>query len=189
MALNDIGLCSRALIRLGAQPISSFADGSAEAEICNALYPQARDALLSSYGWNFATGQIELTKLDETAIGELKDVFALPNDFLRALSAGNGAVSYGLDYRIMRGKLYANSDQVVLTYIFRADESESPEFFNSVLISRLAAEFCIPLTENTSRFETLTRLAETEFSRARQLDAQQDRPQKLRSFPLTDVRG
>jgi hypothetical protein len=189
MALNDIGLCSRALIRLGAQPISSFADGSTEAEICNALYPQARDALLSSYGWNFATGQIELTKLDETAIGELKDVFALPNDFLRALSAGNGAVSYGLDYRIMRGKLYANSDQVVLTYIFRADESESPEFFNSVLISRLAAEFCIPLTENTSRFETLTRLAETEFSRARQLDAQQDRPQKLRSFPLTDVRG
>ncbi len=189
MALNDIALCSRALIRLGAQPITSFDDGSAEAEICGALYAQSRDALLSSYGWNFATGQVELSALNEEAIGEYSNVFALPNDFLRALTAGSGAKSSGLDYRIMRGKLYTNATQVVLTYIFRPDEAEFPPFFDSVLISRLAAELCIPLTENTSRFETLTRLAETEFSRARQLDAQQDRAQKLTSFPLTDVRG
>ena len=189
MALNDIALCSRALIRLGAQPITSFDDGSAEAEICGALYPQSRDALLSSYGWNFATGQIDLLALNEEPISEYSNVFALPNDFLRALTAGSGTKASGLDYRIMRGKLFTNATQVVLTYIFRPDESEFPPFFDSVLISRMAAELCIPLTENTSRFETLTRLADTEFSRARQMDAQQDRAQKLTSFPLTDVRG
>lgn len=89
----------------------------------------------------------------------------------------------------MRGKLYTNSTMVILTYIFRADESAFPPFFDSVLIARMAAELCIPLTENTSRFETFSKLAETEFSRARQLDAQQDRPQRLKNFPLTDVRG
>lgn len=189
MALTDIALCSRALIRLGAQPITSFDDGSAESEICGALYAQSRDALLSAYGWNFATGQVALSALSEEPIGEFSNVYALPNDFLRALSAGTGNQTRGLDYRIMNGKLYTNASQVNLTYIFRPDESEFPPFFDSVLIARLAAELCIPLTENTSRFDTLTKLAETEFSRARQLDAQQDRAQKITSFPLTDIRG
>jgi hypothetical protein len=190
MALNDIAICSRALIRLGAQPISSFDDGSVESEICGALYAQSRDALLSAYGWSFATGQVELSALDETPSGEYRNVFALPNDYLRALTAGsgNGSTS-GLDYRIMHGKLYCNSVTVLLTYIYRANESEFPPYFDSILISRMAAELCIPLTENTSRFDTLMRLAETEFSRARQLDAQQHRPQRLKQFPLTDVRG
>ncbi len=189
MALTDIGLCSRALIRLGAQPITSFDDGSAEAEICGALYPQSRDALLSAYGWGFATAQIELAQLTETPIGGYKYAYALPNDFLRGLSAGSDALSHGIDYRIMRGNLYSNSEKIILTYIYRADESEFPPFFETALIMRLAAELCIPLTENTSRFDAMMRIAETEFSKARQIDAQQDKPQRLRSFPLTDVRG
>jgi hypothetical protein len=188
MALNDIALCTRALVRLGAQPISSFTDGSAESEICGALYAPMRDSLLSAYGWSFATGQVELTQLDETPIAEYQKAYALPNDFLRALSAGNNVKARGMDYRIMRGKLYANADKVILTYIFRPDESEFPPFFDSALISKLAAEFCIPLTENTSRFETFYKLAETEFARARQIDAQQDRPGRIENFPLTDVR-
>jgi len=188
MALTDIALCSRALIRLGAQPITSFTDGSAESEICGALYDQSRDALLSAYGWNFATKQMTLTQLTEDGSGDLKNVFALPNDFLRALTAGSNGVNSGIDYRIQQNKLYTNASEIILTYIYRADEFEFPPFFDSVLISRMAAELCIPLTENTSRYETFLRLAETEFSRARQLDAQQDKPQRLKSFPLTDVR-
>jgi hypothetical protein len=189
MALNDIALCARALIRLGAKPISSFTDGSAESEICGALYGPTKDALLSAYGWSFATGQVELTKLDEETIGGYQSVFALPNDYLRALSAGSGLNAKGLDYRIMRGKLYTNADTVYLTYIFRADEGEFPPFFDAALISRIAAELTIPLTENTSRFETFTKLAESEFARARQIDAQQDRPSRIERFPLTDIRG
>jgi hypothetical protein len=89
----------------------------------------------------------------------------------------------------MRGKLYTNADTVYLTYIFRADEGEFPPFFDAALISRIAAELTIPLTENTSRFETFTKLAESEFARARQIDAQQDRPSRIERFPLTDIRG
>lgn len=189
MALTDIGLCSRALIRLGAQPITSFDDGSSEAEICDALYEQAKDALLSAYGWSFATAMQELTQLAEDPINGYKYAYALPNDFLRGLSAGSGALSHGVDYRIMRGKLYSNSEQIILTYIYRADESEFPPFFETALILRLAAELCIPLTENTSRFDAMMRIAETEFSKARQIDAQQDKPQRIKKFPLTDVRG
>lgn len=51
MALSDVALCSRALIKIGAAPITSFDDENAEGEIAGALYPQVRDALLSAYAW------------------------------------------------------------------------------------------------------------------------------------------
>ena len=57
MALSSIELCSSALIKLGADGISSFEDASAEARVAARLYPIARDALLCAHPWSFATAQ------------------------------------------------------------------------------------------------------------------------------------
>jgi hypothetical protein len=188
MALNDIGLCSRALIRLGANPITSFDDGTAESEIAGALYAPVRDALLSAYPWTFASGQMTLTKLSEAPLADYQSAFQLPNDYLRAISAGNGGKGRGANYRIARGALHTNLEDVMLTYIFKPEEEEFPPFFDMALITRLAAEFSIPVTENTSRKQALYKLAEQEFARARQIDAQQDSPNALENFTLIDVR-
>lgn len=188
MALNDIGLCSRALIRLGANPITSFNDGTAESEIAGALYGSTRDALLSAYPWTFASGQVVLTKLNDAPVADYKNAFQLPSDYLRAVSAGGAGRGRGLNYRIARGALHTNAENVTLSYIFRPEEEEFPPFFDVALITRLAAEFSIPVTESTSRTETLYRLAEQEFARARQIDAQQDSPNRLENFTLIDVR-
>lgn len=163
MALNDVALCSRALIRIGAAPITSFTDGTAQSEIAGALFASVRDALISAYGWSFATGQAALTPLVTPPIADYSNAFQLPNDFLRALSAGNGSRGRGLHYRIARGALHANATDVILTYIFRPAEEEFPPYFDQVLITRLAAEFCIPVTENTARAEALYTLAEREY--------------------------
>jgi hypothetical protein len=189
MALNDVGLCSRALIRLGAAPITSFADGTAESEIAGALYSPTRDAMLSAYSWSFAYGQMELTPLVDSPVADYQKAFQLPNDYLRAMSAGQGGRGRGLHYRIARGALHTDAAAVTLSYIFRPEEEEFPPFFDMALIARLAAEFCIPVTENTSRAEALYRLADVEFARARQIDAQQDSPNRIENFSLTDVRG
>lgn len=189
MALNDVGLCSRALVRLGAAPLTSFSDGTAESEIASVLYAPVRDALLSAYPWSFATGQVQLSKLNETPEADFQNVFQLPSDYLRAISAGNGGRGRGLTFRIMRGKLYTNADDVILTYIFRPEEEEFPPFFDTALIAKLTAEFCIPVTESTSRAETLSRLSDREYQNARQIDAQQDTPSRLENFTLIDVRG
>ena len=188
MALTDIALCARALIRIGAAPITSFADGSAESEIANALYPQVRDALLSSYAWSFATGQITLGELSSAPLADYAHAYGLPNDFLRALSAGSGTRGRGLNYRLSAGALHTDASDVVLTYIFRPDESAFPPYFDQALITRLAAEFCIPVTESTSRTESLFTMAEREFQRARQIDAQQDTPGRIEDFTLIEVR-
>ena len=46
MALNALQLCSRALVKIGENPISCFDDGTSESEVSNALYGFTRDALL-----------------------------------------------------------------------------------------------------------------------------------------------
>ena len=188
MALSDIGLCSRALVRIGASPISSFDDGTAEAEIAGSLFSSVRDSLLSAYPWTFATGQVALTKLSEAPIADYQNAFQLPNDFLRAISIGSNDRGRGGRYRIYRGVLHSDLDEVTLTYIFRPEEEEFPSFFDMALISRLSAEFCIPVTESTSRAKTLFDVSAQEFARARQIDAQQDTPNHLENFTLIDVR-
>lgn len=188
MALNDIALCSRALIRIGAAPITSFTDGTAESEIAGALYAPARDALLSAYAWSFATGQVALNLLETPPVADYQNAFQLPADFLRALSAGTGMRGRGLNYRIARGQLHCNTDSVVLTYVFRPEEEAFPPYFDQALIARLSAEFTIPVTENTSRAEAYFRLAEAEYERARQIDAQQDTPGKIEDFSLIKAR-
>ncbi len=188
MALSDIALVSRALIRLGAAPISSFEDGTAGAEIAGALYAPVRDSLLSAYAWNFATGQIALTKLETPPQADFLHAFQLPLDFLRAMSAGCGGRGRGLVYRISGHQLHTNSDTVMLTYVYRPEEGTFPPYFDTALIARLSAEFTIPVTENTSRAETMFRLAEQEFEKARQIDAQQDTPGRIEGFSLIKAR-
>ena len=188
MALDDIGLCARALARIGVHPITSFADGTTESEIAGLLYAPLRDAVLSSYPWNFATRQVSLTRLATPPNADYQYAYQLPNDFLRAISAGAGGRGRGVHYRISRNELHTDADAVLLTYIFRPDETGFPPYFDSVLMTRLAAEFCLPLTENTSRAELLSKLAEIELAKAKQIDSQQDSPSRLEHFTLIDAR-
>lgn len=189
MALTALALCSRALIKIGAPPVASLDEGTAEAEVAANLYPSVRDALLSSHPWSFATGQAALPRLAAVPQADFAHAFQLPASFLRALSAGAADRGRGIPYRIAEDRLHANAPEVVLTYILRPDESAFPPFFASALIARLAAEFCIPLTESSTRAELLYRLADAELRHARQVDSQQDTPRAIEGFPLVDIRG
>ncbi len=189
MALSAIALCARALIKLGANPITSFSDGSVEAGIAGALFPSIRDALLSQYGWGFATTSATLARLAEGPQTDYAYAYQLPTGFLRALSAGSGTQSRGLNYRIAKGKLETNAEDVTLTYLFAPAEEDFPPYFDAAIIAKLSAEFCIPITENTQRAEALYKLAEAEFAKARQVDAQQDTPNRINDFSLINARG
>ena len=188
MALTSIALCSRALLKTGCRSITSFDDGTAEAEVAGNLYPSVRDALLSSYPWSFATAQASLPRLVATPVADYDFAYQLPTDFLRALSAGAGR-GRGLEYRIHENRLHTNASEVVLTYIFQPDEREFPPFFDQALIARLAAEFCVPLTDSTSRTEALLKVADNEFKQARSVDAQQTTIEAIDDYPLIGARG
>ncbi|HBH27143.1 MAG TPA: hypothetical protein DDX54_07080 [Rhodospirillaceae bacterium] len=185
---TPVNLATQALIGIGAKPISAFDDGSAEAEIAGALYDGVRDGLLSAYTWSFATGQVAPARLAGTPLADYPYAFALPTDFLRAVSVGSGGRGRGVPYRVARGALHARAESVVLTYIFRPEEAAFPPFFAQALIARLRAELCIPLTENTDRAAAMAALADDAFGRARQVDAQQDTPKRIEDWSLINAR-
>ncbi len=189
MALSSIALCSRALLKIGANTIASFKEGTVEAEVAANLYPSVRDAMLSAYPWSFASCQTALAQLAATPVADYTTAYQLPADFLRALSAGINGHGRGIDYRVAENRLHTNSSGVVLSYIFRPDESEFPPFFDQSLIARLAAEFCVPITESTSRSESLYKLAEIEFRNAKMIDSQQDSPGRIEDFTLIEARN
>jgi hypothetical protein len=188
MALNSIELCSSALIKLGADSISSFEDGTAEARVASRLYPLVRDAMLAAHPWSFATKQATLARLAAAPVADFAHAYQLPVDFLRALSAGDAARGRGLVYQIINRQLHTGAESVILSYVFRPSEGDFPAYFASALVTRLAAEFCLPLTEDTSRAERFTRLAEAELKLAKLVDSQQDTPPRVEDYTLIEAR-
>ena len=76
----------------------------------------------------------------------------------------------------------------MVNYQRRVPETDLPPFFVPLLVTRLAAEFCIPLTEGSSRAMDLYRLAEAELRTARLIDSQQTTPQAFDDFTLIEAR-
>ncbi len=188
MAMTSIEICNTALLKIGAAPIASFTDATAEADVAARIYPITRDALLAAYPWSFTLAQAVLTAESAVPTADYAHSFALPTGWLRVISAGIGRAGRGLDYRVQGQKLLADAESLTLTYQRSVPESEFPAFFLGVLITRLAAELCLPLTEGTSRAESLYQLAAAELRLARLLDSQQSTPRRVEDFTLVEAR-
>jgi hypothetical protein len=188
MAYSDLDLCSQVLVRLGAQPIASFSDGSAEATVAQRLYYLVRDGLVSGHPWTFSIAQAALTNAEEASSQDYAWRHPLPPDCLRVISAGPYRSGRGLDYRVQGSFVLSNQSSITLTYQYRVPESDYPAFFAAALVARLAAEFCLPVTESASRAEVLRKSADIELRQARPVDSQQSTPRRVEDFTLIEAR-
>ena len=189
MTHTAVELCGIALTKLGATPFAEFTAATTEAEVASRLYPAVRDAVLSAHPWGFSLAHAALEAEGTEPLADFRHSFSLPADFLRAVSAGTGGRGRGLVYRIVGPRLLANAPSLILTYQRQAPESDFPAYFAQALITRLAAELCVPITANAGRALELLRLAEAELRLARLLDSQQATPQAVEDFTLVGARG
>ena len=188
MNYTAISLSSRALVKLGASDIASFNEATTEAKVAAQLYDPTLEGLLAQYPWRFALAQSTLNRLAQNPTADYQYAYQLPNNLIRILSAGNGYKSSGLNYKIVKERLYTNAEHVVISYIFRPSEDLFPPFFVSALIAKLAAEFCLPLTESTTRTDYMLKLADEELKAAKLADSQQSVPSCFQDFSLIEVR-
>ncbi|GBD42679.1 hypothetical protein HRbin40_00134 [bacterium HR40] len=186
---TDVDICAKALVKLGARPIASLDEPTVEAQVARELYPTVRDALLASYPWSFTVAQARLVRDTAAEPGDFACAFFLPPDMLRSISAGAGNRGRGLVFRIRGNRLLTDAPEVTLTYQRRVPENQFSAPFVAALVAKLAAEFALPLTENTARAESLQRLAVEEIRLARLLDSQQATPMRVEDFTLIEVRG
>ena len=136
--LTKIDLCSMALLKLGESPIQSLTDDSAASQLSRTLFDTVVDALMALHPWRFATQELKLVKNTDGN-------FLIPSDVLRVLKS---------DGRVIGDKIVSASDKINIIAITKTSPEKFPSYFASLVATRLAMEFCIPLLGDQFTFLT-----------------------------------
>ena len=179
-ANTAVDVSSRALILIGASPITSFEDGTSEALIAANMYEDIARSALVNCRWRFATNQAVLNRLSEQPTGRYTAAYQVPSDSLMIhATTVNG---FNIEYQTYGDKIYCDTDtssEVVLDYTFRATEQNWPSYFVVAVQFELAAIFASSLAQDASLAQLMAQQAQVSMMRARTLDSQQQTTRKL----------
>lgn len=170
--LTKIDLCSMALLKLGEAPIQSLSDDTASAQLARTLFEPITDALIASHPWRFAISQLDL-------VPDADGNFVIPTNVLRVLKS-NG--------NIVGNKIISPSDKITITACVRVDVDKYPSYFVSLVATKLAMEFCIPLSGDQNVFRMLTALYESELQSAKFIDSTTTFGTQISDFSLINAR-
>ena len=180
VANSDIDIASRALVLIGAEPITSFTAQSTEATVANAIYEDMVRTTLCSSRWRFATNQAELNLLTATPTGRYDRAHQLPADLLMLHAVTvNDAV---IEYNVYGDKVFsdsASSDSLIADYTFRALEQDFPSYFTVALQFSLAAAFALGIARDEQLSSVLEGKGAQVLQQAKTLDSQQQTTRKL----------
>ena len=179
-AQSAVDVCSRALILIGAEPITSFDDGNNEALIASNMYEDVARASLLNTRWRFSTNQAVLNRLSDAPTGRFDAAYQLPSGWLmtHVVTVNDTPI----EYQTYGDKLFCNeaaSSELVLDFTYRADEQGWPSYFTIAVEYELASVFAVSLARDQSLAQLMTQQAATSMMRARNLDAQQQTTRKL----------
>lgn len=169
---TKIDLCSMALLKLGEKPIQSLREDSASAQLARTLFDSVVDTLLSVFPWRFATQTIELIKNSD---GD----FVIPADVLRIIKC---------EGKIVGNKIINSADTMNIVAVVRSQPESFPGYFASLVATKLALEFCIPLIGDTSVFKMISALYESEYQSAKFIDSTTSNQANINDFSLINSR-
>ena len=175
MATTKIDICARALIMIGAQPISSFSDGSTEALVASNIYDDVVEASLTRHRWRFATTQQQLSLLTNTPTGRYDYAYQIPTSpavlQIITLTVNDYVIPYSRyqNYIYLNG--YGANNEVIMDYIYKVDEQYFPPHFRLALEYELAALFAGSVARDNGLIEQFKTLSERQFLIARNIDS------------------
>jgi hypothetical protein len=197
MALIDI--YNSALGRLRVKPVTNtdpLIDTSRQAKACDREFQIVRNKALTEFPWSFATQRIELEEYSEDDpaplgvwAGRFKLFDSAQTEYNKVLkivevrSSANGAL---LDYEQTTDKdeldayqqwIFASTteDIIVTAVVEVTSTSEWPEYFQDVLIWRLAAAVAVELTDSVDKADRCESKAGVAMAEARLIDMGQKR--------------
>jgi len=203
MVSSDIDIASQAFGLLRANTISSFNEGTNEADIGKLYYSDFAQDILTRHPWSFATKKRQLNQ-GATPLNEWKYSHIVPAETLRVWAAysGTGSASHitnHYDIQTVDGRrlIMSNHENIVLEYTVYTDEANWPGYFSHFAIHAFAALTALPITDDDALAQQMHRLAwgnpsEGEkggkFSVATGIDAQQKPPETIQHSPFIDAR-
>jgi hypothetical protein len=183
MADTKVDICARALIMIGAQPISSFDDGSTEALVASNIYENITQSILCRHRWRFATEQQQLSLIASAPTGRYEYAYQLPTSpdllQLNTITVADVPIEYSRygDKVFVNG--YDSQSALIADYIFRQDESEFPAYFKLGLEYTLASIFAGSVARDAAMIKQFSDLAERQILIAKNTDSQEVTNKKL----------
>ena len=175
-AKTDIEVAQRAMVLVGMEPLSSFTESTDEALVMNTTYEDLVEDCLAQNNWNFATGQIVLSRLADTPVDRWDSAYAMPTEpaVIQVQTVTVGKVVQTCD--IYEKYIYINAqanEEVVLNYIYRVDTQYWTPAFTLWVIYRLASILALAVTRKADVAKSYREMADLQFRRAKARDAQQ----------------
>ncbi len=169
---TKIDLCSMALLKLGEKPIQSLREDSATAQLARTLFDSVVNTLLSVFPWCFAT---QLISINKNSDGDC----LIPSNVLRIIKC---------DGKIVGNKIITPAEKIDLVAVVQVNPEDFPDYFASLVATKLALEFCIPLTGDTNVFKMLFSLYEAEYQTAKFIDSTISNQTNIDNFSLINSR-
>ena len=180
VANSAIDIASRALVLIGAEPITSFDSSSTEALVATNMYEDTVRAMLSTARWRFATEQSVLNQLSDVPTGRFDIAHQLPSNLL--VLHGVTVNDNLIEFTVYGDKVFSDttaSDTLVADFTFRADEVDFPSYFSLALQYSLASIFATSIARDDRLMQMMETKANQLMAKARNIDAQQQTTRKL----------
>tara|TARA_R100000951_G_scaffold38205_1_gene32428 strand:+ start:101 stop:688 length:588 start_codon:yes stop_codon:yes gene_type:complete len=191
VANSAIDIASRALVLIGAEPITSFDSSSTEALVASNMYEDTVRATLATARWRFATEQAVLNQLTDAPTGRFDIAHQLPSDLLilHAVTINDRLI----EYTVYGDKVFSDSttnDTLIADYTFRAEEVNFPSYFSLALQYSLASIFATSIARDDRLMQIMETKANMLMAKARNLDSQQQTTRRLSTSRfITDRRS
>jgi hypothetical protein len=179
-ANSDIDIAARALVLIGAQPITSFSSSSTEALVASNVYEDVVRTAMCASRWRFATNQAVLNALTAAPTGRFDTAHQLPSDLLMLHAVTVNDLN--LEYNVYGDKIYSNAtanEVVVADYTYRAGEQDFPSYFTLAVEYALAAAFALAIARDEQLATMFEKKAAQLMQQAKTLDSQQQTTRKL----------
>lgn len=182
---TQLEIANSALIKLGAEEVSSLSDNVKRAKLINEQYDKIKKRFLRSHPWKFAIKREKLTDNGNTPVYGYAHEYDLPTGFLRLLQIENGE---SVDFTFENGKILSDSDEINARYIYDAPESNFDDNAAECLAFEIAIDICYALVQSLN-FKQQLRQEYEQFKReARSYNGQQGKPQDLGADEWLTVR-
>lgn len=188
LALDDaLAICSRAMVLISADNVTSFTDGTNESQVAAALYEPTLKSCLTEHRWNFAVLPGQASKLVDKPKQGFAFQYELPAPILSIDKVTPDHIPYEL---YANRKIFTDYDgEVWIDGIYRVDETAMPAYFIEYLEYRLAAKFAFPITADKTLAQAMSDSSKVHQKMAKSADSKQRKGVGIKKFPLILVRG
>lgn len=200
MATTKEDVAAVALTLIRATPITSFSDGSNEANIITNVYSPLVQKIMTLHPWSFATKKRRLNQNSTNPVNEYNYAYIIPSEALRIFKVFDSSSVNAIpntNYKIMGSNILSNDTTLYAEYTTYVSESYWPPYFADFMAYALAAKIALAVTDDENLAQGMQQVAfgtpgqggrGGEFANAANIDSQQNPAQTLQPSELISFR-